>query len=317
MKYFFITVFLGVFLMSSQSQNPQAELVLDSQATLGEGAIWNHKTETLLWVDIEEGILNEFDPETAENRSFDMNQRIGTVVPVDKGGVLVALEDGVYAFDLMEEKLEKVAHPEEGTENIRYNDGKCDPAGCFWIGSMGLDQKEGRAALYRIDGDFSWKRMIDDVTISNGIVWSPDKTRMYYIDTPTRKVMAYDYDNETGKVSNPEVAVTIPDSLGYPDGSTMDSEGMLWIAMWDGQGVTRWNPETGKLLERITIPALNVTSCAFGGKNLETLFITSAKAGMNEKQLKRFPESGGVFKVKPGVKGMKANFFRTKKTGEN
>ena len=200
--------------MSSQSQTPQAELVLDSQATLGEGAIWNHKTGTLLWVDIEEGMLNEFDPEIAENRSFDMNQRIGTVVPVDKGGVLVALEDGVYAFDLMEEKLEKVAHPEEGTENIRYNDGKCDPAGRFWVGSMGMDQKEGRAALYRIDADFSWKRMIDDVTISNGIVWSPDKTRMYYIDTPTKKVMAYDYDNENGKISNPEGAVTITDGLG-------------------------------------------------------------------------------------------------------
>jgi len=298
--------------MGSQSQTPQAELVLDSQATLGEGAIWNYKTETLLWVDIEQGILNEFDPETAENRSFDMNQRIGTVVPVDKGGVLVALEDGIYKFDLVEEKLEKVAHPEEGTEDIRYNDGKCDPGGRFWVGSMGLDQKDGRAALYRIDADYRWKTMIDEVTISNGIVWSPDKTRMYYIDTPTQKVTGYDYDNETGKISNPEVTVTIPDSLGYPDGSTMDSEGMLWIAMWGGQAVTRWNPETGALLERIRVPALNVTSCAFGGKNLETLFITSAKAGMSEEQLEQFPQSGGLFKVKPGVKGMKASFFKTR-----
>jgi len=310
MRLLFLSI-LFILFMSSQSQTTQAELVLDSRATLGEGAIWNYKTETLLWVDIEEGILNEFDPETGENQTFDMNQRTGTVVPVDKDGVLVALEDGVYAFDLMEEKLEKVAHPEKGTENIRYNDGKCDPAGRFWVGSMGLDQKEGRAALYRIDSDFSWKKMIDEVTISNGIVWSPDKTRMYYIDTPTQKVMAYDYDNETGKISNPEVAVAIPDGLGYPDGSTIDSEGMLWIAMWGGQGVTRWNPETGKLLERITIPALNVTSCAFGGKNLETLFITSASAGMSEEQISRFPESGGVFKVKPGVKGIKASFFRT------
>lgn len=152
-----------------------------------------------------------------------------------------------------------------------------------------------------MDADFGWKKMIDDVTISNGIVWSQDKTRMYYIDTPTQKVMAYDYDNETGKISNPEVAVNIPDGLGYPDGSTMDSEGMLWIAMWGGQAVTRWNPETGKLLERITIPALNVTSCAFGGRNLETLFITTARAGMSEEQISRFPESGGLFKIKPGV----------------
>ncbi len=311
MRLLFISIILFILFMSSQSQTPQAELVLESQATLGEGAIWNYKTKTLLWVDIEEGMLNEFDPETGENRSFDMNQRIGTVVPVDEGGVLVALEDGVYAFDLMEENLEKVAHPEKGIENIRYNDGKCDPAGRFWVGSMGLDQKQGRAALYRIDSDFSWKKMIDGVTISNGIVWSPDKTRMYYIDTPTQKVMAYDYDNETGEISNPEVTVTIPDSLGYPDGSTIDSEGMLWIAMWSGQGVTRWNPKTGELLERINVPALNVTSCAFGGENLETMYITSARAGMSEEQLEQFPQSGGLFKVNPGEKGMKAGFFRT------
>lgn len=310
MKYFILTLTLATLFMSGQSQTPQAELVLDSQASLGEGAIWNHKTETLLWVDIEKGILNEFDPETAANRSFDMNQRIGTVVPVDMGGVLVALEDGVYTFNLMEEKLEKVAHPEEGREKIRYNDGKCDPAGRFWVGSMGLEQKTGRAALYRIDAGFNWEKMIDNVTISNGIVWSPDQSRMYFIDTPTQKVFAFDYDNKTGEIGNRDVAITIPDSLGYADGSTMDENGMIWIAMWGGRAVTQWNPETGELLRRIAVPALNVTSCAFGGDSLNTLYITTARAGMSEKQLAKFPLSGGLFKIKTNVKGMKASFFK-------
>lgn len=288
-----------------------AHLVLDQKATLGEGALWDHHNKVLYWVDIEKGRLYLYDPSKDKNREFDLGQRVGTVVPVNTGGVLVALQDGIYHFNPGTGEKQKMVHPENDIPGNRYNDGKCDPAGRFWVGSMGLKAQKHAAALYRIDPGFSWKKMIDKVTISNGIVWSIDQTQMYFIDTPTGKVMAYDYDNQTGNISNPRVAIEVPAQLGHPDGSTLDAEGKLWIAMFRGYAVTRWDPETGKLMERIEIPAPNVTSCAFGDTNLKTLYITTARAGMSEEQLQVYPHSGGLFKVKPGVKGIKANYFKS------
>ena len=172
------------------------------------------------------------------------------------------------------------------------------------------EQKNG--TLYRLDADSTLHKMIENVSISNGIVWSADKTKMYYIDTPTQKVMAYDYDNETGDISNPKVAVEVSKDLGSPDGMTIDAEGNLWVALWGGSAVGCWNPKTGKLLKMVDVPAKNVTSCAFGGSDLATLFITTARQGTNDKELEKFPNAGGVFKIKPGVKGVKAFFFHDK-----
>ncbi len=288
-----------------------AHLVLDKKATLAEGALWDHKNKVLYWVDIEKGMLYVYDPEKEKNQEFDLGQKVGTVVPVDTGGLLVALQDGIYRFNPDTGEKQKMVHPEKDVPGNRYNDGKCDPAGRFWVGSMGLKAQKHAAALYRIDSNFSWKKMIDKVTISNGIVWSIDQTQMYFIDTPTGKVMAYDYDHQTGDISNPRVAIKVPSQLGHPDGSTLDAEGKLWIAMYRGYAVTRWDPENGKLLERIEVPAPNITSCAFGDRNLKTLYITTARSGMSEEQLQVYPHSGGLFKVKPRVKGIKANYFKT------
>ncbi|MNL47740.1 L-arabinolactonase [compost metagenome] len=147
------------------------------------------------------------------------------------------------------------------------------------------------------------------VTTSNGIAWSSDKKTMYYIDTLTQKVVAYIYDDKTGQISAPYEAITVPDSMGKPDGCTMDAEDMIWIALWGGQSVSRWNPQTGELLCKIEVPAKNVTSCAFGGQSLDTLYITTARTSTTEEDLVRYPYSGGVFAVTPGVKGIKANPF--------
>lgn len=307
----YLIVMLCLLFACIEQRENKARMVLDSKATLGEGAIWDHRSGILYWVDIEEGILNLYKPQIGANREIDLGQRVGTVVPVDTGGVLVALQGGIYRLDPGTGKKMKLVHPEKSLPDNRYNDGKCDPSGRFWVGSMGLNSQKHAGALYRINPDLSWEKMIDSVTISNGIVWSPDTTRMYYIDTPTQKVMAYRFDNRTGQLSDPEIAIEIPDTLGHPDGSTLDAEGMIWIAMWGGHAVTRWNPQTGELLRRIEVPAPNVSSCAFGGKNLETLYITTARAGMDEEQLKKYSHSGGLFKVKPGVRGMRSNCFRS------
>ena len=298
---------LSVYVPISAQIVLKAELLLDTESDLGEGSIWNFKEKKLWWVDINRGLLHVYNPAAKQNETFALGQKIGTVVPTTKGNALVALHDGIYRFRFFDKKLEKtLPNPENETTKNRFNDGKCDPAGRFWAGTIGPKKS---AALYRMDADYSIRAMKRDVGISNGIVWSLDKKIMYYIDTGTRKVVAYDYNNRTGDISNPRDAIVIPPDFGGPDGSTIDSEGMIWIAHWGGFCVARWNPKTGELLCKVEVPAKQVTSCAFGGENLDTLFITTAREGLKEKDLEEYPHSGGLFVVKPGVKGIKANLF--------
>jgi sugar lactone lactonase YvrE len=172
-----------------------------------------------------------------------------------------------------------------------------------------LDGRKKGASLYRIDDDHSVHVMLDDVSISNGIVWTSDKKTMYYNDTPTLTVQAFDYDDRTGELSNRRVVVKIPKDSGYPDGMTIDAEDKLWVALWGGNCVARFDPLSGALLQKIAVPAPNVSSCAFGGKDLKTLYITTAREGLSEEKLKEFPLSGGLFSVEPGVMGVPANFY--------
>lgn len=278
-------------------------------AKLGEGALWDYKNSRLLWIDIESGLLNIYNEDEKTNRKIDLGKRIGTVVPKPDGNVVVALEDGIYELNLVNEKLTLMARPEPDSLGNRFNDGKCDPAGRFWAGTMSVTGKKKAGALYMINPDFSFEKKIDSVGTSNGIVWSIDKTKMYYIDTPTKKVVEYQYNNETGEITNPRDAIVIPDSLGYPDGSTLDSEGMLWIAMWGGSAVTRWNPASGELLDKINIPAKNVTSIAFGGKNLDVMYVTTANQGMSEEDKNEYPLAGRLFELKSKVKGIPCSYF--------
>ena len=300
---------LLVLVGCSGVQSDKAELVLDTKSELGEGAIWNYKTGELIWVNIKGEILNFYNPKTESNREMFTGQMIGTVVPAESGKVMVALQNGIYSYDPDSGAKKLIVDPEADKPDNRFNDGKCDPAGRFWVGTMSLVGAKNAGALYRLDADSTIHKMIDGVGISNGIVWSADKSKMYYIDTPTRKVMGYDYDNETGDISNPKVAVEIPDGIGYPDGMTIDKKDNLWVALWGGSAVACFNPENGELLRKIEVPAKNVTSCAFGGDDLETLYITTARESTSDEDLERFPHAGGVFKVRPGVKGVKAYFF--------
>ena len=311
---------------NKEPKKMEVKSILDTQCQLGEGAIWNSETQELYFIDIEgcnlfvykEGNkLTSISPRDQMLRKYyvgekigSMGYRIGTVVPTnDPNKVIIPLQNGIFEFDLTTREKTLFSNPEEQLESNRMNDGKCDPAGRLWVGSMHLEQIKGAASLYKIEPDGTHEKMIDSVTISNGIVWSLDEKTMYYIDTPTGVVQAFDYEKATGNISNGRTACVIPESLGYPDGMTIDAEGMLWIALWNGNAVTRWNPTTGKMIQKIEVPAHNVSSCAFGGKNLETLFITSARVDMTEEELEKMPLSGNVFAVKPGVRGVKAFHF--------
>ena len=315
-------IFIGISVLNisctyTEKKQPTSKTVVNevtvayqTEAKLGEGAIWNHESNKLYWVDIEGKLFNMFDPKTKKNRSFLTASQIGTVVPINKKEALIALIDGIYTINLETGHTTVFAEMADVLTGCRLNDGKCDPAGRLWVGSMHWKQESGKAKLFSIQNDGTITTKIDSVTISNGIVWTKDKKTMYYIDTPTSQIKAYDYDSATGTISNERVAVEISKDLGFPDGMTIDDEDMVWVGMWNGNAVIRFNPITGQLLQKIEVPAHNITSCAFGGENLETLFITSAKLDMTDEELKKYPLAGSVFKVNPGVKGVKSFFFK-------
>lgn len=290
--------------------NLEITLAIQRKADLGEGAIWNPASGELWWVDIEKHLLYTYDPVTQKECSFDMGQRIGTVVPAHNGNAIVALQDGVYEYDpRSRQKKLVVANPEDPSLGNRFNDGKCDPMGRLWAGTHNMQDIEGRAALYQIDAAGKLTKMLTGVSCSNGICWSQNNSTMYYIDTPTRKLQAFDFDPASGQIANRRDIIHFPAALGMPDGMTMDEHGMLWIAMWKGGSVTRWDPDTGELLQSIPVPAINITSCAFGGEDLDTLYITSASVDMTPEERLYYPLAGCVFSCKPGIKGLPACFF--------
>lgn len=274
-----------------------AELLLDAKATLGEGPVWDEKTQTLYWVDILQKRIYAGTELLAELDDF-----IGCLAPCKSGNLIVGKRASIVDFDPATSQQTLLAALSESATN-RVNDGKCDPAGRFLLGTMDMDEKDASGSLYSFDGK-QLTRLLDNIGISNGLAWSPDHKTFYYIDTPTRAVKAFDYDVLTGEIANVRVAISIPDSLGWPDGMTSDMEGNVWIAMWGGAQVTRWNPKTGELLEKIPIPALQTSSVVFGGKNRNELYVTSARKGMSEADLKKYPLSGGLFRVETKVEGM-------------
>ncbi len=303
---------LLLFFSCSTKKTDTIKLAIDSKSELGEGAIWNYRTGELVWINIEGKILNFYNPKTGNNKEMFTGQRIGTAVPTETGQVLIALQNGIYMLNPKTGSKKRIANPESNLPGNRFNDGKCDPAGRFWAGTMSLKMEKDAGTLYQFDPDSSIHKMVTKVTISNGIVWSADKTKMYYIDTPTQKVVQYDYNNATGEITNKKVAVEIKKEIGSPDGMTIDTDGNLWVALWGGAAVGCWNPESGKLLRKIEVPAKNVTSCAFGDEDLGTLYITTARTGTSNEELLKYPNAGGVFKIRTGTKGVNAFFFDDK-----
>lgn len=286
-----------------------AELVLDAQLDLGEGPIWDGQRQLLYWVNIMESQVLIFDPTTNQNRVIDVGQYVGTVVPSNSGALYLALHNGFAKLDIDTEAVTMLADPESDIPGNRFNDGKCDPAGRFWAGTMPVDESKPIGSLYVYENNGNVRRMVENVSISNGIVWSPDNTTMYYIDTPTGCVEAFDYDLATGDIANRRVAIQFPEGVGMPDGMTGDAEGMLWVAHWGGSRVTHWNPQTGELLNTVHVPAAQVTACAFGGPNLDEMYITCARRGLSPEEIARQPHAGSLFKVKPGVRGLPADRF--------
>lgn len=282
----------------------QPELLLDLGLHLGEGPVWNARRGVLHFVDIHAGDLHAYDPVHAAHTVHHWGEPLGCLAPASGGGLILALQrTGLARFDPAGGALTPLLHPEPHLPGNRFNDGKCDPAGRFLVGTMDDAEQTAGGSLYSLSPQGSVEKLLSGLRISNGLAWSPDGRTFYFIDTPTRLVMAYDYDLATGALANPRPAVRVPEALGWPDGMAADAEGMLWVALWGGAQITRWDPATGRLLAAVRLPALNVTSCAFGGPELSDLYVTSARKGMTAAQLEQYPHSGGLFRLRPGVTG--------------
>ncbi len=260
---------------------------------LGEGPLFLEKL--FYWIDIEGRQVHRLQTRTDELHSFVTPSRPGCVVPRQSGGVVVALEDGIYALNEQAGRVERLAYIH--LTDQRLNDGKCDRAGRLWVGAMGLRGQKEQSRLYRVDPDHSVHVMLEGVTISNGLAWTQDDKTLYYIDTPTGRIDAFDFDLAAGTISNRRTAVTVDPSLGHPDGMTIDTQGRLWVGLWGGSSVACFDPASGKLLSKIALPVTNVTCPTFGSALLDHLYITTAQFSENE------PDAGKTFVCTPGTTG--------------
>lgn len=287
----------------------QVELITDARALLGEGPVWDGLSNRLFWVDIEGGRLHALEPESSSTHVWEVGCRVGAAVPREQGGMILATEHGLELFELADSRRQLLVAPENEPPTNRFNDGKCDARGRFWAGTMSMIRTPRAGSLYLLEPDHTVRRVLSDVTTSNGLDWSEDHRTMYYIDTPTMLVRAFDFDLENGTLDHERIVIRFSEGVGRPDGMTADAEGMLWIAHWDGGRVTRWDPDTGRLLQTVSLPVARVTSCAFGGADLDTLYITTARHGLDAQQQEQQPHAGSLFALRPGVVGRPAHRY--------
>ena len=285
------------------------EVLINEQYQLAEGPLWDEREHVLYWVDITAGNIHRYDPQAKAHDVYSIGESVGTVALRESGGMIVAIESGFATFDLENESLQAIVDPEATKTGNRFNDGKAAPDGSFWAGSMSYKVEEGAGGLYRLKPDGDVQQFVENVTISNGLAWSSDHKTMYYIDTIPRKVYAFDYDTENAAISNRRTIIDVLEGLGSPDGMTIDTEDKLWIAHYGGRCVRRWDPETGKILEEIPVPADNVTCCVFGGADFKRLYITTAAQGLDEKQLAEQPLAGAIFYIDLPYQGRPAFRF--------
>jgi sugar lactone lactonase YvrE len=281
----------------------QADLLLKANAQLGEGPVWDVRSQKLWWVDITACKLHRFDPLTQQDEFFDVGKPLGAVVPEEGRGLLLALASGFARF--VDGKVETLAELPTQDPNLRLNDGKCDPAGRFWAGTTAYDGKTGAGSLFCLERDLSVNVKLAGITCSNGLGWSPDHRHMYYIDSGSRCVMAYAYDAKSGAISSPRAVLTVPSAEGIPDGLCVDSLGGLWIALFNGGKIIHCHPGSGQRLGEILVPgARQITCCSFGGPDLRTLYITSARENFNAQDSQEQPLAGSLFSAVPGVSGV-------------
>lgn len=276
-----------------------AERITTPVARHGEGPFWDEPSRRLLCMDVMTGTVVAVGSDGAVDR-YDIPSRVVTVIRRRaSGGYVIAIERGIVACDDRFSEFEHIIDlPDDPA--VRTNDGGCDPLGAFVIGTMAYDERPGAGTVFRLTPDHQIDEMLSPVSISNGVQWSADGTQVYYVDTPTRQVDAFDVDPVTGAWSGRRAHIAIDGAVGFPDGMAIDEEDGLWVALWGGGAVNHYD-STGRLVDTIEVPGISqVSSCAFGGDDRTTLYITTSRQGLPED---REPDAGAVFAVDTQSKG--------------
>ncbi len=287
---------------------PQPELVVDAHAELAESPVWDDRLDRLWWVDLLGGVVHLTDPSTGGDTTIPVGQPIGALALRSVGGPILAVRDGFATLDPGSGRLEVVAPIAPDDPGIRMNDGKVGPDGGYWAGSMAADERPGLGRLHRLDPDGTVTEILTGLTIPNGLDWTADGRQLLFIDTPTRRVDRFDVAASGRSISGRRPAIELREGPGWPDGMTLDAEGYAWVCLWDGWAVERYAPG-GQLDRRIELPAAQVTSCAFGGPALDELYITTGQEGFPPGGRPDQPNAGGVFRVRPGVRGRPTRRF--------
>ncbi|MGI8611088.1 MAG: SMP-30/gluconolactonase/LRE family protein [Sphingomicrobium sp.] len=279
----------------------QVTCVADVHSVLGEGPVWVERETALYWVDIKGRKIFRLAPR-GEVEQWETPLRVGSLAPRAGGGFIAGTEHGIAGIDLETGRFDIVHQPEAHLPDNRFNDGKVDRAGRLWAGTMDDTEKDATGTLYRIEPDFRTTQIDDGYKVTNGPAFSPSGEVMYHNDSARQVTYAFDLDRD-GNASNRRVFATYGEDDGYPDGMTVDAQACLWIAFWDGWCVRRYSP-SGECLRTIELPVARPTSCAFGGRDLDRLYITSANVGLDEAALAAQPQAGGLFVASPGVRGV-------------
>jgi D-xylonolactonase len=279
----------------------QPQCIADVHSVLGEGPVWVEAEQALYWLDIKGRKIFRLDS-SGERTEWPTPFRIGCIAPRRNGGFIAGTELGLAEIDLAAGRFEIFANPEEDRPGNRFNDGKTDRQGRFWAGTMDDHERSDSGALYRLDADLSWSRVDDGYRVANGPAFDPEGRRMYESDSARRIIYAFDVRRDGDVGERRPLAQFQPDE-GFPDGMTVDSEGCLWIAFWDGWCLRRLSPD-GEILAKLEMPVQRPTSCAFGGPDLDRLYVTSATVGLDADALAMQPCAGGLFLVDTGARGV-------------
>ena len=281
----------------------EVECVLECRNRLGEGPIWSGHEQALYWVDIVAPAIHWFHPASGEHRSWPVPEHVASLSLRQVGGLVIALARGFATFDLESGAVEMINPCEADLPENRFNDGRCDRAGRFWAGSLPYTEDQPKGTLWRLEPDHTAHRVLSGITVPNGLCFSPDDRIMYFTDSPTRRIMAYDFDLATGTPSNPRLFAKVPDEAGWPDGAIVDADGGVWSCKWDGARVVRYSPD-GTVDRVVAMPVPRPTCAAFGGADLDVLYVTSASDRLSEAQRAEFPLSGNLFALDAGMRGL-------------
>ena len=276
----------------------QAELLVDNRATHGEGPVWDDANQVLYWVDMIACRLHSRKPGEGKELTYQFQEPVCAVTPIAQDRLLVAFAKRLAYVRLSDLSIEEICKVEPELPGNRCNDGKMDPSGRFWIGTMSGDGSvAGAGSLYRLDEDGTLTRVLDQLTISNGMGWSANMRTMYFIDSPACEVRAYDFDPSDSSITNRRTVVSVPDGLGIPDGMEVGPDGMLWVAHWGAGCVCQWCPQSGRLLQRVDTGCPHTSSCCLSDEG--DLYITTSRLCLDEATLAAHPRSGGLFRHKP------------------